>query len=330
MATDPEEAGAAPAQTTAVAVQDAHEAIVDIGRILQSEEPDVKAALALIRPALRALSAERAGHAMRADGSGVQAIMPRTPGEAFDYARDLVTVGHVPQAYRIDGKAANEPVLGLVALGIMKAMEVGLPPQTGLAQIMPVNDRFTVWGDGAQALVARNGVIAAQGKTFGLILPDRSDVQRDEAGRPVLPEGFTAAAELTKQASDMWPDNLGWHVWFERRGEVGRYQHAYTVGDARRANLWMHPYKKPWLSDPLRMLFNRARAFALRDGFADCLLGLTIREEYDDYADAAPAPGRARVDTSKRLTGGFDDPPALEHHKTDPASTTSEAANGST
>jgi hypothetical protein len=251
--------------------QDAHSILVDIGRALQAEEPDVKAALALIRPALRELLSERDGYIatierqkmMRADTGGILPIMPRTPAEAWEYARSMCQVGHVPQAYRVGGKKEGEPVLGLVALGIMKAMEIGVPPQTGLGNLMPVNDRFSVWGDLAQGLVQRQNVIATHGKEL------------------LNPSGF----DISGNVSIEWPGDIGYRVWFTRRGEDGLHEHTYTVADAKRAKLWMHQYKKPWLEAPIRMLFNRARAFALRDGFSDCLFGLAIREEIDDYTD---------------------------------------------
>jgi hypothetical protein len=46
--------------------------------------------------------------------------------------------------------------------------------------------------------------------------------------------------------------------------------------------LWTNPKKKPWFEHPKRMLQWRARAYAMRDGFADCLMGLAVREEIED------------------------------------------------
>ncbi|MGH6729111.1 MAG: hypothetical protein ACREBK_03065, partial [Sphingomicrobium sp.] len=60
------------------------------------------------------------------------------------------------------------------------------------------------------------------------------------------------------------------------------YIGRFTVRDAERAGLWMNAKRKPWVHYPKRMLFNRARAFALRDGFADALAGLSITEEVLD------------------------------------------------
>ena len=72
-------------------------------------------------------------------------------------------------------------------------------------------------------------------------------------------------------------------------------ERRFSVQDARRAGLWGRP--GPWSQYPQRMLQMRARAFALRDAFADVLGGLYLREELED-ADAggrwaSPAPLRA-------------------------------------
>ena len=54
------------------------------------------------------------------------------------------------------------------------------------------------------------------------------------------------------------------------------YRATYTVDDANRAKLWSKG--GAWTSHPFRMLQLKARAFAGRDGFADALRGILIRE----------------------------------------------------
>lgn len=54
---------------------------------------------------------------------------------------------------------------------------------------------------------------------------------------------------------------------------------TFTIEEAKQANLLG---KDNWQKYPARMLQLRARAFALRDAFADFLLGLSIREEIED------------------------------------------------
>jgi len=56
---------------------------------------------------------------------------------------------------------------------------------------------------------------------------------------------------------------------------------TFSIEDAKKANLWGK--QGPWTQYPNRMLQMRARSFALRDGFADVLKGLSVREEVMDY-----------------------------------------------
>ena len=58
---------------------------------------------------------------------------------------------------------------------------------------------------------------------------------------------------------------------------------TFTVQDAQKAGLWGKA--GPWQTAPTRMLKLRARAFALRDTFADALRGLQSAEEQRDVVD---------------------------------------------
>jgi hypothetical protein len=89
-----------------------------------------------------------------------------------------------------------------------------------------------------------------------------------------------------------------WHApsfreWFEGQGEqytaccrVGRFGYVeptvgrFSVADAVRADLWGK--SGPWTFYPQRMLQMRARAFALRNLYADALRGIAIVEEVQD------------------------------------------------
>jgi hypothetical protein len=205
---------------------------------------------------------------LEAQEGGVLAIIPRDVKEATLMARGIIASGIVPKAFRyaenerdaddnlIHRKGdPNEP---LIIMGILKSLEVGMPPITGLSYLLPINDRFTIWGDGAVGLVQGKRLISKQ--THVKIGP---------------------ALDPTLELAD-WPDEYGHEVRYWRVGQEEPYVGRYTVGDARRARLWLNQYKKPWLESPDRMLFNRARAFALRDGFADALAGLAIAEEVRD------------------------------------------------
>lgn len=72
---------------------------------------------------------------------------------------------------------------------------------------------------------------------------------------------------------------------------------TFTVDDAKKAGLWGK--QGPWQTSPARMLKLRARAFALRDTFADALRGLQSAEEQRDVVETTatvvevPQPQRA-------------------------------------
>lgn len=219
---------------------------------------------------------KRAPARLDADGGGVLAIIPRSLEEASRYAQGLIKADQVPDAFRYDGKKANDANPSLVLMGVLKVLELGLPPQTGLAFILPLNGRFNVWGDGAWALLQRGGQVSDH-KVEWLNKPDQWDLKKHST------------------SLDKWPDDYGVEVSIWRKGQASPYVGRYTVGDAKRAGLWNSTYRKPWIQSPDRMLFNRARAFPMRDGFADALLGLGIAEEALDYA---PPPRRRVVDSS--------------------------------
>jgi hypothetical protein len=76
---------------------------------------------------------------------------------------------------------------------------------------------------------------------------------------------------------------------------------TFSVIEAKEANLW----KKagPWTSTPQRMLQMRARAFALRDTFADALAGMHAVEEMEGLVDVtATATVHAEPQPAKRRT----------------------------
>lgn len=68
----------------------------------------------------------------------------------------------------------------------------------------------------------------------------------------------------------------------KRRG-MEPQRREFTVADAQKAGLWGKT--GPWQTAPTRMLKLRARAFALRDTFADALRGLQSAEEQRDVVE---------------------------------------------
>lgn len=137
-------------------------------------------------------------------------------------------------------------------IAILHGLEVGLSPMQALQRIAVVNGRPTIWGDGALALVQASGLAAFV-----------SEVVSGDT-----PELWVASCTVL------------------RRGEREVVTRTFSVEDAKRARLWGKA--GPWSEYPQRMLQMRARAFTLRDAFADVLGGLYLHEELAD-CDETPA-----------------------------------------
>lgn len=211
--------------------------------------------------------------ALAADGGGSMPIVPRDIAQAMRYADGLIASGNVPDAYKFKNSSDVNP--SLVAMGILKALEVGLPPQTGLQSLLPLNGRFTIWGDGAQALVLQSGKLKGH---------------RIEWVGPEFKKHETPLAN--------WPNEYGCKFTAERYGVDDPVSWLFTVGDARRASLWNQARKQPWILYPDVMLMNRARAFVFRMLFADALAGLGIAEEVRDQHGTYGHNSRGAVDNS--------------------------------
>jgi hypothetical protein len=140
-------------------------------------------------------------------------------------------------------KGVSTPEACMIA--IMHGLEIGLAPLTALQRISVINGRPTLWGDGAMSLVRGSG------------LCEYVNERIEGEG-----EATTAICEV------------------QRRGEPEPIVRTFSVADAKRAGLWGKA--GPWQQYPARMLAMRARGFALRDGFADVLGGMYLREEIDE------------------------------------------------
>lgn len=198
---------------------------------------------------------------IQADSGAIVAVVPRSASEAAVYANGLIRGGMVPDGFKEKDGTVNP---SLVAAGVLKSLELGLAPQTGLSFLIPLRGRFTIWGDGAQGLVMKSGLLR--------------DIKVEQIGK-AFDRDTTAIAK--------WPNDYGYRVTMWRHGVESPVISEFTVRDARMASLWGKA--GPWTQYPDRMLFNRARAFGQRDLFADCLVGLQIHEEVADYE---PAPKR--------------------------------------
>jgi ribosome modulation factor len=130
-----------------------------------------------------------------------------------------------------------------IMAAIMRGMEIGLAPMQALSNIAVINGRASLWGDALPALMQRAG--------------HTIDMQIEGEG-----DEMKAVATLT-------------------RGDNGKVTtREFSVVDAKKANLWGKA--GPWQTYPKRMLQMRARAWAVRDGASDALMGLQVAEEMQD------------------------------------------------
>ena len=205
-------------------------------------------------------------------GKPVSAFVPSTIEEIKWVCGMIIDAGLAPASYNTNGKADSKKV----AIGVMSGLEAGIMPFTAMKTIAIINNQPCLYGDGPPAQVQRSGFLVNQEEKEIGAIPSETD------------------------QINQWSDDYGFEVRCWRKGQDRPYVGRYTVGDARRAKLWLNPRKRPWMENPKRMLKIRARTFALRDGFADCLMGLSIAEEVEDIP-AAPE----QTDTGF-LDGGID------------------------
>jgi hypothetical protein len=167
-----------------------------------------------------------------------------------------------------------------IVLRIVAGWEVGLSPIQACNNIMVTNGRATIWGDGAIALVRASGLL-----------------------------------ELFEERIDGTGNSQVAVCRMQRRGEQVR-EYRFSVDDAIRANLWLGgnaskgALDTPWAKYPQRMLQMKARAWLLRDTFADVLCGLGITEETEEYEGARAV--EVTTATAPTVTVTVDSPPALQ------------------
>ena len=170
-------------------------------------------------------------------------------------------------------KGLDEPAKARVA--IMHGLEVGLTPMAALQRIAVVNGRPTIWGDGAIGLVRGSG-----------------------------------ACEFIHETTSGEGDALEARCEAKRKGQEKPIVGTFSVADAKKAALWGKA--GPWQQYPRRMLQMRARAFALRDGFADVLGGLYLREEIEDESRETRRPPTPAPEAAPAAPVVIENRPAVE------------------
>jgi hypothetical protein len=189
-------------------------------------------------------------------------LTPQTWQEAEKLAKLLCKTKLVPPGF-------ESPDLCLIA--ILQGMEMGLQPLTALQRMALVEGKLTLWGDGALALVLKSGLCTSITEWMGL--GDQDELNSENSNSKGIKD--RTFDPLMQKREDEW-------VAFcevTRAHWIKPIRRSFSVIDAKRADLWKK--EGPWLDYPKRMLQMRARAFALRDAFADVLGGLYVREEIE-------------------------------------------------
>jgi hypothetical protein len=171
-------------------------------------------------------------------------LAPRSLAAVRELAQRIACAEWAPETYRdFEGTYS----VAKIELAIMQGAVVGLGPIASVQSIALIDGKPAIWGDGALAVVEGSGLLDDMSEEY---------VTDDE-------EGLTAISTLRRRHR---PTPI-----------VGRF----SIAMAEQAQLTQK--EGPWRSYPRRMLMMRARSWALRDGFADVLRGLAIREEVEDY-----------------------------------------------
>jgi len=173
-------------------------------------------------------------------------MVPSSLAEVRELARLIALAEWAPDSYRdLDGNYRQQKI----ALAIMHGVTVGLGPIAAVQSIAVIEGMPTIWGDGALALVERSG-----------LLEDMVEEYETHAE-----EGLTAVCTM------------------RRRRRPTPIVNRFSWAMAEHAHLLQK--EGPWRDYPERMLKMRARSWTLRDGFADMLRGVHIREEVDDFIE---------------------------------------------
>ena len=199
---------------------------------------------------------------LAATSGKVLAIIPSNLDQIWRMAKAIAMAGWAPKGY-----ANKEGVFDVekIAVGIMHGMEVGFTPIAALQSIAVINGMPSIYGDGALALVLSSGLM------------------EDFKETPVTNEKGVV---------------VGYKFWAKRRGRATPIEQQFLLADAQRAGLIGKV--GPWTQYETRMFQMRARAWGLRDGFADVLRGLGIAEE---VLDIGPTPERDITPTTPAIEG---------------------------
>lgn len=211
-------------------------------------------------------------------GNSLSAIYPQSVEEVYRLATMALKAGMLKrQKTGFGDNAIEEPDEAVLARGtmiIMQGMELGVPPMQAVQLLAMINGRITAHSEAVPGLLFAHGFKINETWT-GMEMAD----------------DWTCHIELTRPNGEK---------------HVG----SFSVKDAKQAGLWdqsptktsygkTKPNDAAWYRYPKRMLKARALGFVGKDGGADALKGIQIREEAEDMERVANmrdvTPGRVAV-----------------------------------
>lgn len=182
-------------------------------------------------------------------------MMPATIGQTRRLAEIIWAGGMMPRgwAQQNDAPAA---ALAKATIALSFAYRLGRDWTWALGAVAVVNNKPCLYGDALPDLIWASGKCAAIEETW-------DGLQGDGMAGP------NTVAVCKAKRSDNGAEKV----------------YRFSVKEAQGAGLWGKT--GPWSGYPKRMLQMRARAFCLRDLFADVLSGAAVAEEQQDVTDAA-------------------------------------------
>lgn len=158
------------------------------------------------------------------------------------YAAVLDFTGQLVAAGMAPKGKTKEQCAICIAFGLPMGMDV----LAAIQNIAVINGMPCIWGDALVGLVMASGLL-----------------------EDIRTEYLPSVKECT-----------GVKVTAKRKGVREPFVGMFSKHQAEVAGLWGK--QGPWTQYPVRMMLNRARTFALRDGFPDVLKGMRVAEEVED------------------------------------------------
>jgi hypothetical protein len=206
---------------------------------------------------------------LRAGASALLPIYPENFQDVVRLARMSIISGMIKPLEKGFGERKEierpEATEARATMIILQGMEIGLPPMQSTQLIAMINGRMTVHSEGVPAILLSKGI----------------KITKQYVGTP-YEDDFKAVCTLTRPDGDVFISE-------------------FSVSDAKEANLWderptipkfnggSKPNDSSWYRYKKRMLWARALGFAAKDGGADAMRGLMVREEVEDMVRSRDA-----------------------------------------